>query len=437
MSKWYPRLLLAGLAACSVAMLGVSGSGSGAVPRSFSHDTGTTQQITGRAAALRAASQGALTGPHGRPWSRGALAGARRTGLVDDFTSTVALSATDAWTVGNICKRNCAGVAGAGANLIAHWNGSRWAGVAAPVTGRSFLGGVAAASPTDIWAVGWDPTGSLALHWNGTAWAVVPSPNPGPGAALAGVAAVSGSDAWAVGNYCTSSACSVLRNLILHWNGSTWIRVPSPSPGGSFGLSAVAATSSTNAWAVGSYCASACGKSAETDHTLILHWNGTAWTQVSSPNPSTFGPTLSAVTAISASDAWAVGTWCVSGCGTAGNVWHALLLHWNGSAWTQAPSPGANIPILFGASASSSSNAWAVGSDDTFRSAILHWNGTSWARVPSPSPSPSMTALFGAAANSPSDAWAVGDTGFPFGPLKTLILHWNGSAWTQVNSPNP
>jgi hypothetical protein len=40
------------------------------------------------------------------------------------------------------------------------------------------------------------------------------------------------------------------------------------------GLSAVDATSATNAWAVGTY---------GTFKTLILHWDGTAWTQVPSP----------------------------------------------------------------------------------------------------------------------------------------------------------
>jgi len=43
------------------------------------------------------------------------------------------------------------------------------------------------------------------------------------------------------------------------------------------GLDAVAATSATDAWAVGNY------SSASASGTLILHWDGTAWTQVPSP----------------------------------------------------------------------------------------------------------------------------------------------------------
>jgi len=39
--------------------------------------------------------------------------------------------------------------------------------------------------------------------------------------------------------------------------------------------------------------------------------------------------------------------------------------------------------------------------------------------------------LTGAAAVSPTDAWAVGS----YGTFKTLILHWDGTAWAKVPSP--
>src|SRR6516165_8662248 len=84
---------------------------------------------------------------------------------------------------------------------------------------------------------------------------------------LNGVAATSASDAWAVG--CTHCFTSKGKALIEHWNGAAWKQVPSPGPAGSV-LSGVAATSASNAWAVGSYTAGTSGKS------LILRWNGTA-----------------------------------------------------------------------------------------------------------------------------------------------------------------
>src|SRR5262252_9211354 len=107
--------------------------------------------------------------------------------------------------------------------------------------------------------------------------------------ALFGVAATSAKDAWAVGQY--QSASGLLRTLIMHWNGTAWTRVssPNPVPGGDT-LNAVAAVSASDAWAVG-------GKNGRP---LILRWNGKVWRQTSS---SDLVGALAAVTVTSATDA--------------------------------------------------------------------------------------------------------------------------------------
>jgi hypothetical protein len=138
-------------------------------------------------------------------------------------------------------------------------------------------------------------------------------PEPQDDSYLRGVAAITPSSAWAVGYAATGTS---FQALIVRWNGSRWTRVPSPSPAGS-SLSAVTATSARNAWAVGS---------TGTGKTLILHWNCTAWTQVPSPSPAP-SPELLGVTATSANNAWAVGQ-----TGTAGRI-KTLILHWNGATW--------------------------------------------------------------------------------------------------------
>src|SRR5271156_4419262 len=112
---------------------------------------------------------------------------------------------------------------------------------------------------------------------------------------LSDVAATSASNAWAVGY--TSSG-----TLIVRWNGTAWKRVPSPGSAGSL-LYGVAATSSRDAWAVGCTDCSGSGVS----KTLIERWNGTAWKRVPSPSPGS-GGTLDGVAASSASSAWAVGS---------------------------------------------------------------------------------------------------------------------------------
>jgi hypothetical protein len=104
----------------------------------------------------------------------------------------------------------------------------------------------------------------------------------------------------------------------LHWNGTAWTRVKSPDPFGWSVLNGVATTSTSNAWAVGfSFPAGP----ASAALTLIEHWNGTAWRLVASPNPSSTRNVLNGVAATSASNAWAVGSY------DSGTVRQTLALH--------------------------------------------------------------------------------------------------------------
>jgi hypothetical protein len=97
-------------------------------------------------------------------------------------------------------------------------------------------------------------------------WTGVQPPSPGTDSnSLLGVAVVSPCNAWAVGDYYNGTAD---QTLIEHWNGTSWKQVTSPNPGGSSddsSLGGVAATSSTNAWAVGDYY------NGTTDQTLATH----------------------------------------------------------------------------------------------------------------------------------------------------------------------
>jgi hypothetical protein len=100
---------------------------------------------------------------------------------------------------------------------------------------------------------------------------------------------------------------------------------PNPSSTGNF-LSGVSAVSATDAWAVGYY-----DNSSGVGDTLILHWNGTAWSKVKSPNPSSTSNVLSGVSAVSATDAWAVGDYQNNTTGAD----DTLILHWNGTSWSR------------------------------------------------------------------------------------------------------
>jgi hypothetical protein len=55
-----------------------------------------------------------------------------------------------------------------------------------------------------------------------------------------------------------------------------------------------------------------------------------------------------------------------------------LIVHWNGTAWTRQPSPTPGpLSQLFGVAATSTGNAWAAGADEN-GSILQHWNGTTW-----------------------------------------------------------
>jgi hypothetical protein len=140
--------------------------------------------------------------------------------------------------------------------LLARWNGRRWRATRPPAgIGAGRLDGIAALSASSAWAVGAAMTAStsapLIIHWDGRLWARVPAA-PVPGYAyteLLGVAAASPSDAWAVGE--AETTAGRIRTVTEHWNGRNWVLVPSPSLGKLSALSGVAVSGTHQAWAVG------------------------------------------------------------------------------------------------------------------------------------------------------------------------------------------
>ncbi len=300
-----------------------------------------------------------------------------------------------------------------------------------PGTGVATLSGVAAVSADDAWAVGYYENSSLdqtlVLHWHGSSWSVVPSPNVGSGNNyLNGVVAVSADDVWAVGYYGVGTSSS--ETLILHWDGSAWSIVPNPGVGSSFNfLSTVAAVSTDDVWAVGYYVQNGHGQ------TLTMHWDGSAWSIIPSPNPGTTNSLLRGVTAISSDDVWVVGLESNSSTDD-----RTLTMHWDGTAWSIVPSPsvGTETNLLFSVDAVSTDDIWAVGfyyAGALGQTLILHWNGSAWSVIPSPNPGISHI-LRAVAVASANDVWAVGNYEDNSSNNQALVLHWNGSAWSASSS---
>src|SRR5579859_3450247 len=86
------------------------------------------------------------------------------------------------------------------------------------------------------------------------------------------------------------------------------------------------------------------------------------WTQVAAPDPDVQFTYLQSVDGRTDTDAWAVGY--VQPTGVAPT--YPISLRWNGTAWSSVPVPLLGIgTLLWGVSASASTEAWAVGSVST------------------------------------------------------------------------
>ncbi len=436
-----------GVAGASVLMVGLTALGltpaaGSPAPRSASAPWPASVPWRSQGAALWPGHGAAARGL--RPRSAG---GPLASGIQGELNGTAFLSPGNGWAVGFYCPLGCE--AGFTYPYLEHWNGTKWSAVLTPSpTPFVTLTSVSVVSAKDAWAVGAyisDGAGhisTLIMHWNGDGWHTVPSPNPRPGVDfLESVTASSATSAWAVGYFCARNCGNrqVDHTLILHWNGRTWSRVPSPNPGADLsGLFGVTAVSPASAWAVGDFCARNCGNR-QVNHTLILHWNGRTWSQVPSPNPGTYLDGLSGVTAMSRVSAWAVGAYCPKNCGK-GEVEQTLILHWDGRTWSQAPNSdqGKLCSILYSVTARSARDAWAVGESCTaksqlLKSLILHWNGAAWSAVAAPNLGENDSSLVGVTALSATRAWAVGvicAKSCDSVMLRPLVLRWDGKAWS-------
>jgi hypothetical protein len=244
---------------------------------------------------------------------------------------------------------------------------------------------------------------------------------------LSGAASVSNSSAWAVGYAGKSSAPKI---LLLHWNGTAWSRVTSPRVLTATGeLAAITVVSAKSAWAVGSTGLNGTGK----NHSLLLHWNGRAWSQVTSPAPVA-GGNLAAVTA-TAKRGWAVGYVNTNPSAPLCCAGTPLVFHWNGAKWSRLATKLGMGAYLNGV-ASSATNTWAIGGPlAMITGALAKWNGSSWSWMANPVKG-AFRPLFGIAAGPGGTAFVVGaDNDFPLGPA--ISARWTGRAWKQVSVSAP
>ncbi|HTT63428.1 MAG TPA: hypothetical protein VMG35_16345 [Bryobacteraceae bacterium] len=304
-----------------------------------------------------------------------------------------------------------------------HFDGASWTAFPMPMikgNNTSSLGGVVDISPTEAWAVGTvniglAHPGQVIERWDGTQWSVFPGPSfaAGDQPSLNAMTAISANDIWAAGSLLNDGG-QRLNLLFEHWDGSSWTPTARPANGFLFGVSADA---TNDVWAVGFS-----GAENDDSRTLVMHYDGISWKTVASPSVGNGANQLNGVVALAPDNVWAVGfSTPVAPPKEAPTL--TLIEHWDGAGWTVVPSPNVGPKSIYqsnrllGITAVSASDIWAFGSfflangSENQKTLLLHWDGNVWSIEPSPNPTKGgflSDLLFAGVSPAPGNVWIVG-----------------------------
>ncbi|WP_052424181.1 hypothetical protein [Nonomuraea candida] len=243
------------------------------------------------------------------------------------LSDVLALSQDDVWAVGqqeiwDVWKNR---------GTIRHWNGGKWSEIGIrDATAAGNLRGLAAASPSDVWAVGDGHDGVPYLaHGDTGGFDRVRPQGLRAGDWLGGIDAKSGKVV-AVGS-------REKNGLILTGQGSTWTVQETKEKGALYAVSGGFAVGDTGT------------------QPLIVHYSGGSWKSM--PLPSIPGGYLRDVQVDNSKRALAVG-----------GVYHGpgdvapLALAWNGKRWREVPLP-ASEARLYGVTGDGKGRYWMTGYD--------------------------------------------------------------------------
>lgn len=229
------------------------------------------------------------------------------------MTSVSCTGPDDCWATGNSIPITTRSVLH---SFLLHWNGVVWSQRPLPTPGsRSFsaleLRAVTCVSGPRCWLTGSETTVngrilSLAMVLAAGQWRVVPTPNPGsqvswhqslPAGSINlypnSVGAIScpgPSDCWAAEQYL--DAGGLVKGALIHFDGSRFRLVPSPSPLGlsiQSMLGGVSCPARTDCWALEDSWPGTTPAAWARQQVYALHFDGHAWHLVSLPNPASAG----------------------------------------------------------------------------------------------------------------------------------------------------
>jgi len=292
-----------------------------------------------------------------------------------------------------------------------------------------------------MWAVGYasrmtissPDTATLTEYFNGRNWKIVPSPNLGQENVLTAVAAYSENDVWAVG-YAVRDGRTGL--LAMHFDGAAWKLVAVPTLNSSMitpldmrltGVQIVSGVTDHDAVAVGY------AMGLQTLSPLAYHFDGSNWTPMALPATMVAGR-LTAVAGTTLDDLWAVGTqW------TGDAVETAYLFHHTAKGWSSIVK---GVGVLTGL-AIQDNRIFTVGQVETYNGkqtlvmAYTVSNGD-WTQIKSFNQDVDHNFLTGVVASG-CKVYAVGYAGNGADDVKMtpLVLVYTGDTFVPVLTPNP
>lgn len=204
-------------------------------------------------------------------------------------------------------------------------------------------------------------------------------------------------DTYAISGTATNNVfvASLNTSQARRWNGTTW-----QTQAISTGLRAISAASATDAWAIA------------LDGTL-MHFTGT-WAPATTANTDR----LWAITEVTPTNVWAVGSRCTTGpiASCAQSDIAGLVLHYNGSTWSNSLVLQPSVGSQFVSVAAVGGHVFAAGLP-----VIAHYDGAAWTTS-----TDSQTYWAAITGMSPTDMFASTITG--------LISHWDGLRWQPLRA---
>ena len=288
-----------------------------------------------------------------------------------------------------------------------------------PLASGISLKSISMDSSNDGWAVGVisGAPNNVLFHYHAGQWMIIkPLPEntpamPGIHAELQSVSMLTPNDGWAVGNTdmpegkpVQSGQTTEIRTqpagLLFHYVNGKWEMVKTYIWAK---FSQISMQSETSGWLLGE-------DYTRTNGTILLHYNGSQWTNVNVPDKLLRTGPLVTFSALAGNHLWVTDM--------AGS-----LYSYDGKTWTQLERACENC-VLRGLDMVSPDEGWAVGGIyNSDQGVILHYLDGHWT-AQSDATTPGMNSI---SMLSNAEGWAAGGNG--------QLFHYSNGNWTEANSP--